>query len=94
MSKFIFDIYDGQVPPVGSVLVGPRNRHLVLSVRPVDSRLWHDRWSIEVRRLAKDEEPPAGAQLIATRPYEKGECPHCIGRAAGVEVPDFVVCKA
>lgn len=86
-----FDVYDGVAPTVGLYLLGAKKRHVVTAVRPVDSRIWHDRWALEVRRLAADEVVPPGARTWTTYSYEPGYCPACIAREVGAEVPDYVV---
>lgn len=91
MSRMTFDVYGGEVPAAGLYLVGERQRHVVLTVRPVDSRQWHDRWAFEVRRLAPDEVIPPAARVWDTHSYEPGFCPACIAREAGMIVPDYVV---
>lgn len=91
MSRMTFDVYRGEVPTEGLYLVGERKRHVVLSVRPVDSRQWHDRWALEVRRLAPDEVIPSGAPVWDTVSYAPGYCPACIAAEAGLTVPDYVV---
>jgi hypothetical protein len=93
MGRCTLDVYDGKAPEEGSVLVSVPSgrRRLVLSVRPVDSRQWHDRWALETRVLRPDEPNPPGAPVVESSSYKRGDCARCIAEAAGVEVPDFVV---
>jgi hypothetical protein len=95
VSRMTLDVFDGRPPVEGSVVVKRPSgrRHLVLSVRPVDSRQWHDRWALETRPLRPDEPNPPGAEIVESWSYQKGDCPACIARAADVPVPDFVVCR-
>lgn len=91
MGRMIFDVYQGERPTEGLYLVGERRRHVVLRVRPIDSRLWHDRWELEVRRMVADEVIPPGARVWETSTYGPGFCPACIAGEAGLAVPDYVV---
>lgn len=91
MSRTTFDVYGGEVPTVGLYLVGERKRHVVVSLRPVDSRQWHDRWALEVRRLGPEEVIPPDAPVWGTSTYEDGFCPACIAREAGLTFPDYVI---
>lgn len=91
MSRMTFDVYGGEAPTEGLYLVGERKRHVVLRVRPVDSRQWHDRWALEVRRLAADEVIPPDARVWDTATYPPGFCPACIALEAGLTFPDYVV---
>jgi hypothetical protein len=86
-----FDVYRGEIPTVGLVLIGERARHVVVGLRPIDSKLWHDRWSLEVRKMAPDEPIPEGAPVWDTQTYPSGYCPACIAKEAGQEIPAFVV---
>lgn len=91
MSRMTFDVYGGEVPTEGLYLVGERQRHVVLAVRPVDSRQWHDRWAFEVRRLRPEEVIPPDAPVWDTSTYGPGYCPACIAREADLPFPDYVV---
>jgi hypothetical protein len=86
-----FDVYGGEVPTVGLVLLGQRARHVVTGLRPIDSKLWHDRWSLEVRKMATDEPIPEGAPVWETGTCPPGYCPACTATEAGLTIPAFVV---
>lgn len=80
-----FDVLDGaEAPKRGDILrpgwIGGVAWYRVLDVRPVESRIWHDRWRLTVVRVDPDatrrgEGVADGARLIACTPYEKGEGP-------------------
>lgn len=91
MTKRILDIYDPKDrPEEGMVLVEDDRNYRVVSIRPVDSRLWHDRWALEVRRMAPGEEVPVGTRAMPIASYPRGFCPACTAVERGVEVPEFV----
>lgn len=86
-----FDIFGGDPPAPGLFLVSDRRRYVVLSVRPIDSKLWHDRWALDVRRLAKEEAVPEGARVWDFTTDNRATCRKCQAATYGVPVPDYVV---
>lgn len=91
MTRMTFDIFGQEPPEPGLFLVNDRRRYEVLAVRPVDSRQWHDRWALEVRRLADGEVVPPAARCWDFVTTAAGECQKCRGQDAGLVVPDYVV---
>lgn len=89
-------ITPGQDPPeVGDILVTARLVKVITDVRPVESRVWHDRWRIETRTLGpRDPWPDAevaevmrvGGRIIYTTTYQRGEGPADVARAEGLPV--------
>lgn len=93
----IYDIITpGTEPPaVGDILVSARLVRIVTDVRPVESRVWHDRWRIELRRLGPVKPWPteavqqaidAGGQLRHAYSYRSGEGPADVARQNGLPV--------
>lgn len=93
----IFDVMDptGSPPDVGDLLVSARLVKLVTDVRPVESRVWHDRWRVEARTLGPREPWPReaveaalepGARVIHTKLHEKGVSPAQLARQLGLPV--------
>lgn len=81
--RFTFDVFDGVAPVRGAVLLSARVAYRIIESRPVDSRLWRDRWSIQVRRLAHDEPITDEYPVMNFVPYAKGEGPSDVARQVG-----------
>lgn len=89
-------IEPGQDPPEpGDLLVTARLVKVITDVRPVESRVWHDRWRIETRTLGPRDPWPTEAVAAAVRPgarciwttlYQRGEGPADRARASGLPV--------
>lgn len=84
--EFTFDRF-GDTPNLwpGLLLVGPRAKYRILDARPVESRLWHDRWKLRVERLADDT--PVVAPWISFVAYAKGETAQDVARSLGLPPP-------
>lgn len=55
------------------MMIGPRARYVVVEARPIDSRIWHDRWRLSVRRVPDDT--PVTLPALSFVPYGRGEGP-------------------
>lgn len=87
MTRRTFDLplEEPSSPCRGDLMIGPRLIHEVLDARPVDSRLWANRWSLEVRAVTTvDELDPRlgvyallgdGCRTWYWRRYRRGERP-------------------
>lgn len=72
-----------RAPLVGDVIVSARTVRRVVDVRPVESRVWPNRWRLTVDYIGKatngrPDEPVAieeGRQVITTSLYRRGEGP-------------------
>lgn len=79
--RFTFDmaLEDEAPPEPGDVLVAARVAYRVTSVRPVESRVWPNRWALGVDRLGEHGgQPPApahGGRRWHTGRYRRGETP-------------------
>lgn len=81
--ELTYDILDGAEPPrTGDILrpTSPRAKawYEVLTVRPVESRVWHDRWRLRVRRIDPNptiDEVTPGCRILTWAYYSKGEGP-------------------
>lgn len=68
-------------PPVlGDLLTTERAAYVITDIRPVESRVWGNRWKIELRRLphGSNSRPPltVGEQRVhPTSTYARGERP-------------------
>jgi hypothetical protein len=52
--------------------------YVIVEARPVDSRVWGNRWALTLRRLAgspKAHEVNVGARVWYSTPYARGERP-------------------
>lgn len=83
------DVFEpGDQPNVGDVMrpgaAGRPTRamawYVVLEVRPVDSRLWHDRWSVLCRRVAPGTRPEDPGRVRWWQGYARGEGPEDVAR--------------
>jgi ribosomal protein S18 acetylase RimI-like enzyme len=86
---------DTVLPEPGDVYVTARLVYLVVAVRPVESKVWHDRWRIELERIGPRDPWPReqladrladGARCHYVSRYERGETPSDAARAAGLPV--------
>lgn len=70
---------DEDNPAVGDVLVSARCAYRVWEARPVDSRLWGNRWALTLRPLGphhrEPPEPAPGGRRWYSKPYRRGEKP-------------------
>jgi hypothetical protein len=73
---------DNEEPPsLGDVVTTARAAYEVVDVRPVESRVWSNRWRLELGRLpsGSNDDPPlprrGGARTHSTSTYAKGETP-------------------
>lgn len=74
--ELYYDILDDRQPPVpGDFLQGVRARYEVTEVRPVDSRVWWNRWLLTVVRVPSQSEPSFGRRVHPFRRYRRGEGP-------------------
>lgn len=78
-------------PIAGDVLVSTRAVYRITDVRPVDSRVWANRWKLTVQRIgdATNGEPNSwptlgeGNRRWDSVPYRRGETPQSVfGEAA------------
>lgn len=52
MRRFTLDqALDSDPPQPGDLLAGPASVYRIHDVRPVDSRIWPERWKLDVERL-------------------------------------------
>lgn len=86
---------DTTLPEPGDVYVTARLVYLVTEVRPIESRIWHDRWRIELERIGPRDPWPrdqlaarlaVGATVHQVSTYEKGETPSTVARELGLPV--------
>lgn len=87
VGSFIFDLApdDTRAPCAGDLLVTARLVYRVTFVRPVDSRVWDNRWALTVTRLGARTGPgvwaeanagtPEGARCWHSARYARGETP-------------------
>lgn len=73
---------DNEHPPsVGDYLTTARAAYLVVDVRPVESRVWPNRWRLDLEPLpsGSNDDPPTltrdGQRVHPTSRYAKGETP-------------------
>lgn len=70
---------DDRPPERGDLIVSARLVYVVLDARPVDSRVWENRWHVDLRRHGPSSGPwpsvELGARCFRTQRYEKGETP-------------------
>lgn len=70
---------DDRPPQAGDVIVTARTVNRVTAARPVESRVWGNRWAVTVSRIdsegrfAANVEP--GARCFTTTAYKRGETP-------------------
>lgn len=92
MTSFRMDYFwpESRRAEPGDLLLGPNVVHRVLAVRPVESRIWHDRWRLEVERVGRRQEILQELDrwraesierfgecvLVETGTYQRGETPH------------------
>ena len=83
MSRFTLDMAadDDHPPAIGDLMTTQRLVYLVTGVREIDSRVWCNRWAIDLRRLGPiadlveiRRQHPDGDIRRTTR-YAKGEGP-------------------
>jgi hypothetical protein len=82
-----------RAPQAGDIILGSRVAYRVTGARPVESRIWPNRWALTCRRLGPAWPPPArcphplddGCLVHVTRTYRRGETPaDHFGATAGV----------
>lgn len=75
--RFTMDLHpDDTRPPVaGEVVHTARASYRVTGSREVDSRVWCNRWSLTLERLADGTRPAPGVREFYTRSYRRGETP-------------------
>lgn len=91
-----FDVFYNDPPQVGNVMMDPSRgvhapRYLVTEARPVESRQWHDRWALTLRRLGADEPNPPGAVVREYYMQARPTCTLCLATAHDIVVPDGLV---
>lgn len=98
MGRLTLDLLEeGQDPPqVGDLIISARLVRIITDVRPVESRVWHDRWQLELRTLGPRHPYPAeavaaavpeGAKVIEVGPYyRRGEGPADRSRERGLPI--------
>lgn len=83
------------LPEPGDVYVTARLVYVVTGVRPVESKVWHDRWRIELERIGPRDPWPAehladrledGARVHHVSRYERGETPSSVASELGLPV--------
>ena len=83
MSRFTLDLAenDQHPPAIGDLMTTQRNVYLVTGVREIDSRVWCNRWAIDLQRLGPRRDlltirraHPDG-EIRRTSRYRKGEGP-------------------
>lgn len=95
MPSHRYDRIDGdtELPEPGDAYVTARTLYVVTNVRPIESRVWHDRWRIELERIG--QRGPAGWEALHARlepgarchrvdRYEKGETPSSVALELGL----------
>lgn len=84
----------------GDLYVTTRTVYRVLTVRPVESRKWHDRWALELEKVGERNAPGlewtrwaedstarfGSCSLHYVGSYERGETPRDFAAANGYEV--------
>lgn len=82
MPRFRLDLAvdDSRSPDRGDVLYSARLIYEITDARPVDSKVWPNRWAITCRRLGPRNAdtvvvPRPGAQAWHSRLYRRGEGP-------------------
>lgn len=100
MSTFRIDYFwpDSRRAEPGDLLLGLSLVYRVTAVRPVESRLWHDRWMLTVERVghrdgdlldnlpawkAESVELYGSCFVMETGAYQKGETPQDYARRVG-----------
>jgi hypothetical protein len=71
---------DPRTPERGDIMYSARLVYEVLDARPVESKIWTNRWRLDVRRVGPRTAetvvvPRPGAQAWHTRLYQRGETP-------------------
>jgi len=75
---FVMDLaLDEDQPPQPGDRVGTARAHYtVVASRPVESRVWPNRWHLTLRRTDPPRVPPLdGTRYFPTRAYRRGERP-------------------
>lgn len=81
------------LPEPGDVYVTARLVYVVTEVRPIESRVWHDRWRIELERVGPRDPWPTeqlagrlepGATVHHVSRYERGETPSSVAVELGL----------
>lgn len=71
-----YDLPPGEDPPApGDLIRSTRNRYRVLDVRPVESRVWSNRWKLTLENLGRHEDAPWAEGEHSFRRYRPGEGP-------------------
>jgi hypothetical protein len=74
-------------PDRGDVLAGPRAAYRIIEARPVESRIWCNRWALTVERIGSRDDlarvpPEEYAYVWDSTPYRRGEGPSDVFGAA------------
>lgn len=87
--EFTFDmaLSESQPPQPGEWLRGPNVVYVVTEVRPVESRIWPNRWRLRCERVGETNDlaflamvRASGVKVWPFEPYRKGEGPvECFG---------------
>lgn len=90
--RIYLDLFDQVDPPTaGDVLVSTRVAYLVRAARPVDSRLWDDRWNVEVVPLGDRDGRDARSAIAEAEnvhrmgTYRRGERPRDFAARHGLD---------
>lgn len=83
LRQFTMDMHpDDELPPVpGDLMTTARKAYEVVESRPVESRVWCNRWKITLRPLDRgsNDDPPhlsrEGQRWFPTTAYRRGETP-------------------
>lgn len=83
-------------PQVGDVVVTARLVRIITEVRPVESRIWHDRWHLTLQKVGPVDPWPTealaplladGVRVHRLGPlYRRGEGPADVARSLGLPV--------
>lgn len=80
---------DTKPPKPGDVVLTARTMNRVVASRPIDSRIWCNRWHVTLDRLSSGGDisglgalAKGGARVFRTRPYLRGERPQDVYGAA------------
>lgn len=92
MTTHRFDRFDEQrpLPEPGDVYLTERIVYKVLRIRPIESRIWHDRWSVTLERICRRADwnyqwDVEGARVHYVVTYKKGEGPRDFERRSESE---------
>lgn len=79
---FDLALTDHRIPARGDILHTPHRCYRILEARPVDSKVWGNRWRLQLTRIDPSEADPV-AQSWRSRRYVVGESPQShFGEAA------------